>query len=95
MTRLLVRDCKHYFRSWLGFLDTCRTEAPIIVHGQVFEKLQGRKPREKDAAVSGVQWLWGLNGSRVHRRTGHRVQGVAGVGQVAAIGVAAAMVGVG
>ena len=47
-------------RFWLGFLDTCPTEALIIRHGQVFEKAQGRKPREKNVAVKGRRCLWGL-----------------------------------
>ena len=47
-------------RSWIGFLDTCHTEALIIGHGQVFKKPQGRKPREQDVAFNDRQCLWGL-----------------------------------
>ena len=65
--------------SWIGFLDTCPTEALIIGHGQVLKKAQGRKPREKDAGVKCGEYLWGLKHrarSRSGRDVGRRRAGV-------------------
>ena len=66
--------------SWIGFLNACPTEALIIVHGQVFKKAQGRKPREKDAGVKCGECLWGLK-RRARSLSGRDVcQRRAGVG---------------